>query len=496
MDGLPEGTVVTDLKFNAFQNVVTAGTYGRGAWQASVDPLGAILVYDSVELPMTEVDGDGDGLPEPGETWSVRPVLRNAGSETALDVSARLQATSPAIRVLGDASRSFGEMPPGASAMPLTAFEFTIDPSFPCGATTSFDIVDITAGEPGPPQSDRPSAFDVLVLGEPGPSEPGALIDEQFEGATPGWSHRAALFSCEGTSYVDEWNLASKDAEHGTSYFVGQGGNRNYSASNFAWLHYGGRESQGEPGLWIPESALAVTMTITHWYETELGIDGGQVVIDDVENGLDIFEPLVPVGGYPGGPLATGGCNPLAGGNAFQGTSGGWVTSTFDLSESIGRNVWLAFVFGSDDDKRNNGEGWYIDRVTIEIEEVGDPICQTIRWPGQIPGTVRIEALAGGEIEASWGDACNLGEVPGQTYSVQAGDLTALHSTATYTHAPIGDDCGRTSPTTFTPGSGDEYYLVVPAFDGREGDAGRDTHGIDRPQPGVVCGERRVEICP
>ena len=28
---MPEGTVVTDLKYNQLQNLVTAGTYGRGA---------------------------------------------------------------------------------------------------------------------------------------------------------------------------------------------------------------------------------------------------------------------------------------------------------------------------------------------------------------------------------------------------------------------------------------------------------------------------------
>jgi hypothetical protein len=496
MDGLPEGTVVTDLKYNPTQRVVTAGTYGRGAWQTSVDSVGAIMIYDSVELPMSEVDGDGDDRPEPGERWSVRPVLRNAGNETALGVSARLASSSPGIRMVGGASRSFGEIAPGAAATPLTAFEFAIEPSFECGLTVAFDVVDITTDEPGDSHIDRPAAFDVLVSGETGAPKYRALVDETFEGATTDWSHRAGSYACQGTSYIDEWGLASKDAEHGTSYLVGRGVNRTYGASNFAWLHFGGRDSQGGTGLSIPASALAASMTITHWYDTELGIDGGQVVIDGVDDGQDLYSPISPVGGYPGFPLAYGGCNALEGSDVFQGDSGGWVTSTFDLSEHIGRTVWPAFVFASDSDKRNNGEGWTIDRVTIEIEESGDPICQVTRRPGQVPGTVLFEALVGGDVQASWGDSCNIGEVPGQTYSVQAGDLAMLHSMSTYTHAPIGGDCGRLSPATFTPGAGDEYYLVVPAFDGREGDAGLGSGGVERPQVSAVCGERRVEVCP
>jgi len=33
MDGLPLGTVVTDLEIGGDPPVVTVGTYGRGAWQ-------------------------------------------------------------------------------------------------------------------------------------------------------------------------------------------------------------------------------------------------------------------------------------------------------------------------------------------------------------------------------------------------------------------------------------------------------------------------------
>jgi hypothetical protein len=34
-DGLPQGLVITDMEYNASTHTITAGTYGRGAWQYS-----------------------------------------------------------------------------------------------------------------------------------------------------------------------------------------------------------------------------------------------------------------------------------------------------------------------------------------------------------------------------------------------------------------------------------------------------------------------------
>ena len=39
MDGLPLGAVITDLEIDGEPHVLTAGTYGRGAWQAALSPL-------------------------------------------------------------------------------------------------------------------------------------------------------------------------------------------------------------------------------------------------------------------------------------------------------------------------------------------------------------------------------------------------------------------------------------------------------------------------
>jgi len=36
MNGLPLGTVITDLEVDDSPHFITAGTYGRGAWQAEL----------------------------------------------------------------------------------------------------------------------------------------------------------------------------------------------------------------------------------------------------------------------------------------------------------------------------------------------------------------------------------------------------------------------------------------------------------------------------
>jgi len=44
MNGLPQGVVVTDLKYSEATNTLTAGTYGRGAWQVNPESTQAVPI--------------------------------------------------------------------------------------------------------------------------------------------------------------------------------------------------------------------------------------------------------------------------------------------------------------------------------------------------------------------------------------------------------------------------------------------------------------------
>ncbi len=142
------------------------------------------------------------------------------------------------------------------------------------------------------------------------------------------------------------------------------------------------------------------------------------------------------------------------------------------------------------------GEGWYVDQVKVETMQNGAPICHVVDWPGRVPVGVSFELDGLGGIEASWADACNLGTLPGQTYSIQAGDIDQLSATGNYNHAPMAGQCGLCSPATFTPGPGNEYYLVVPNEGGHDGGGGTDSAGNSRPSAVSVCGLPREAACP
>jgi hypothetical protein len=498
MEGLPEGLVVTDLKFDMPTNRLTAGTYGRGAWQVAVDPVEPIVIFDSIVLPLTQVDGDGDGNVEPGETWRLTPVLRNVGGQVAFGVTATVATGTPGVMIEPPASRSFGNLAPGVSAAAAQPVTFTVDPAFSCGGAIVFDVVNIASTNAPNSYPSRNGAFVVTVADHFNSDVITTLLDEDFDPAPPsGWTHNAVnpgLAGCSSQTYRDDWKILSKDSAHGQSYHCGNGPGTQYPPNEYAWLHFGGKDSTNGPGITIPADANSALLTVTHWYSTQTSQDGAQVAVDSTLDDLDVYTTLVPDAGYPGS-LVSGFCNGLENKSVFTGTSVGWITSTFDLSNYVGRTIYLAFVFGSDRFGSAN-EGWYIDLVKVESRKPGNAVCQVTRWPGVVPGTATFDK-SGGDLLATWAPSCNLGPVPGQTYSIQAGNLDALNATGTYTHAPLASQCDRTSPAAFAPGPGNEYYLIVPNSGGvREGSPGVSSTGLARPQPSALCGDRHFESCP
>lgn len=499
MDGLPQGLVVTDLRFDSLTNTITAGTYGRGAYQVSVDPPGPILLFDSTVQPMTQVDGDGDASVEPGETWAVIPVLRNAGGLAATAVTARLATATPGVTIAGDGVRPFGTIAPGATAQAQQAVSFLVGPSFACGGAITFDVRDITSTDDPGSFGDRLAAFQVTVVNNYAPPIPATLLDEDFDpNPTTGWTHekiQVQQFVCLGVNYRDDWKFAQKDAAHGQSFHCGNGPGTNYNRYINAWLYYGGKDSADGPGIVITPGAMSATLTITHWYKAQINADGGFVAVDALEDNSDSYAPIAPVGGYTG-TLATNQCNAQEGRQAFTGNSGGWITSTFDLTPYIGRKIYLAFIFGSDRNSSTD-EGWYIDQVRVTTETRGAPLCDVTRWAGTVPPAAQFaRGAAAGTIVANWPSSCTAAGSPGQLYSIQAGSLDTLRASGTYTHAAVAGDCARTSPATFAAGAGNQYFLVVPNLGGRDGGAGAASSGAPRPQADAACGLPRAEVCP
>ncbi|MDH3627243.1 MAG: hypothetical protein OEV00_03475 [Acidobacteriota bacterium] len=498
MAGLPLGMVVSDLKFNADQNVITAGTYARGAWQVSVGAVGPILIFDSVEQPLTEIDGDGDMAVEPGETWAARVNLRNGGGQDANDAVAKLTSIHPGVDILNEGTLEYPSTITGGEVVTSTNMaQFVVKQAADCELELSFDLTDITTSNA---PLFHPGRTSILALELGDGYEPPAevnLLDENFDSDPPEWTHDdvlAGVSPCAGIPNLDQWGTVQKEAPRGLSYHSGSGPGTVHGKRVFGWLYHNGTDSTGGPGIVIPADVVGATLNVTHWYDTKVGQDGGQVVIDGSVNGQDTYTTLVPTGGYPTGTLGPNNCNGLQGQASFHGDSAGWVTSQFDLLPYSGTTVHLAFVFASGV-AATDGEGWYIDGVELDVLEQGDRICEIQEWPGSIPDSLILERQGNGTMMATWDDACNLAILPFQDYSVQVGDLDQLRSTGVYNHAPYNGQCDLASPSILTEDSGNLYYLAISNESSRDGSSGKDSTGALRPAGGGGCGIQRDGSC-
>jgi hypothetical protein len=102
------------------------------------------------------------------------------------------------------------------------------------------------------------------------------------------------------------------------------------------------------------------TLQFWHWYDIELGYDGGNIKVKN--DSSETWELVFPVYGYDD-TIATSSSNPMEGEWAFTGQSGDWMLSQFSLDKYLGSTVWIKFDFGSDISK--SAPGWYIDEVVI-----------------------------------------------------------------------------------------------------------------------------------
>jgi len=98
-----------------------------------------------------------------------------------------------------------------------------------------------------------------------------------------------------------------------------------------------------------------------HWYDTEPGVDGGQVRISTTGN-----PPYSPIGTYPDfynmGYVGSFGSDTVTA--AFSENSGGWVRAEVSLSAYDGEVITLQFLFRSDS-ANCDYPGWYIDNIRI-----------------------------------------------------------------------------------------------------------------------------------
>jgi len=118
---------------------------------------GLYVGFESLNL--NDENGNGDGVPNPGETLELEVTLKNYGSDlTANDVSAVLSTPDTNITIL-DSVADYGDINPQATASPSAPFRVSLSGAIPDSSRVPFELR-IQSGD-----SLFVSGFEITVLG-------------------------------------------------------------------------------------------------------------------------------------------------------------------------------------------------------------------------------------------------------------------------------------------------------------------------------------------
>jgi Peptidase family C25/Propeptide_C25/Peptidase family C25, C terminal ig-like domain len=149
------GTSLTDYAFTVSEEAVDGEVIPFTiAWTSATDAAGSTSFFEMVVSPsltynmavvMDPMDGDGDGILDPGETAQLIVTLMNEGNGLARNVSAVMTSDQPTYVTFDDDTAEFPDMEGGATGTCFDPyFTVTIDESIPDHTMVTF-MLDITA---------------------------------------------------------------------------------------------------------------------------------------------------------------------------------------------------------------------------------------------------------------------------------------------------------------------------------------------------------------
>jgi len=322
----------------------------------------------------SEVTGNGDGYPDPGETVNLTVTLRNVGlGSNGLTLGL---SSSDAVATVTTNSSTAPAIPAGGTA--VTASPFVLD----IGSTGVPHDVPLTLT-----WSDGAASGSQTILMSIGV---GSGLAEDFESGTPiGWTHAAVSPS---VNTIDEWHVTTERSSDGVA-----GAGTAMKVGSTSPLGSGTNEEQTYAAL---EDAALVSpafdlppnseLVFQSWIDAETNggtgaWDGARVEIS--MNGGE-WIPLAVDGGY-GYMVEFNSGSALRGGDVFSGSPNRWRRVVADLTPYAGL-ARIRFRFTSDEanDPRLQGtleqlryyEGWYVDDVLVQSRTGGGPIARKITF--------------------------------------------------------------------------------------------------------------------
>jgi len=273
------------------------------------------LTYHSYSV--NDLSGNGNGIPEPGETFDLNISVKNGGKEFASEVVGILSSSNPHVQI-NDNTASFGDVASGGVGN--GAFEVYLLSDSP---DTNFPIFHLqTSTNDGYEFQDD---F-ILTVGEPG-------FGDDMESGEGEWTHG-------GTG--DLWHLSTHRAHSGDwSWYNGIEGSWYFNNNMDCWL-------TSSSFILGPDSYLSLWL----WYDvTNYGVDGIYVEIVNDQKGMVDTLDFIGTGGALDSALNTG---------------NDWLEYTYDLSFlPPGTTIRVRFTFVSDNEYTYDGEGFYIDDVKV-----------------------------------------------------------------------------------------------------------------------------------
>ncbi|MGC9361646.1 MAG: C25 family cysteine peptidase, partial [Candidatus Syntrophosphaera sp.] len=268
---------------------------------------------------INDIQGNGNGLSDPDETFSMIVNYTNNGSVDATNLTSNITCMSDDVTI-HNPEQIIPVIPANTTCQAV--YSVTLSPNVIVGNNITFYLTYI--GDSIDAQNEQV----LLNVGTTGMMEDFETTNGDFlpQPNDNGW----------------QWGVDTTAGAHSGTMVWGTLLNQQYP-NNANW-------TLTSPSVFVGANFV---LEFWHYFNTESNYDGGNVKIST--NNGSTWTLLTPYGGYNQSNVSA------LNGPGYAGNSNGWVQARFDLGAFANQSVRFRWVFASD--TMIQGQGWYIDDV-------------------------------------------------------------------------------------------------------------------------------------